>query len=70
MWMILMCIIQEKVQFILNKLKSFHPNIQFAFELEKNNTTEFLNILIAGIDNNQMETRVYRKETNTNIYIN
>lgn len=70
MWMILMCIIQEKVQFILNKLKSFHPNIQFAFELEKNITTEFLNTLIARIGNNQMETRVYRKETNANIYIN
>ena len=52
-------IVPETVRFILYKLNSFRPNIQFTFELEKNNTIAFLDVLIKLIDISQMETRVY-----------
>ena len=33
-----------KVDFILTKLNSYHPNIQFTFELEKNKQITFLDV--------------------------
>ena len=35
-----------KVEFILNKINNYHPNINFTFELGKNNGINFLDILI------------------------
>ena len=35
------CAIHEKVSFILAKLNSYHPNIQFTFEIDKNKLTTF-----------------------------
>ena len=59
-----------KVEFILNKLNNYHPNINFTFELEKNNEINFLDVLIKRVNNNKLETGVYRKPTSTDIYIN
>ena len=50
-----------KVEFILNKLNNFHPNINLTFELEKNNEINFLDVLINRVNNNKIETGVYRK---------
>ena len=58
------------VEFILNKLNNYHPNINFTFELEKNNEINFLDVLIKRVNNNKLETGVYRKLTSTDIYIN
>ena len=60
----------EKVDFILTKLNSYHPNIQFTFELEKNKQITFLDVLVKRTVANQIETCVHRKETSTNLYIN
>ena len=57
------------VEFILNKLNNYHPNINFTFELEKNNEINFLDVLIKRVNNNKLETGVYRKLTSTDIYI-
>ena len=46
---------------ILNKLNVFHQNIQFTYELEKNNV-----FLIHNKDT--IETTVYRKPTNSDIF--
>ena len=35
------CAIHEKVSFILAKLNSYHPNIQFTFEIDKNKLITF-----------------------------
>ena len=59
-----------KVEFILNKLNNFHPNINLTFELEKNNEINFLDVLIKIVNNNKLETGVYRKSARSNIYIN
>ena len=60
----------QKVESILNKLNDYHPNIEFTFELEENNSINFLDVNIKRISNNKLETTVYRKTTNTDIYIN
>ena len=59
-----------KVKFIWNKLKNYHPNIKFTFELEKNNEINFLNVLIKRVNNKKLETGVHRKPANTDICIN
>ena len=45
-----------KVEFILNKLNNYHPNIYFIFQLEKNKGINFLDVLIKRVDNNKLET--------------
>ena len=51
----------EKVDFISTKLNSYHPNIQFTFELEKNKQMTFLDVFVKRTATNQIETCVYRK---------
>ena len=59
-----------KVKFILNKLNNYHLNINFTFELDKNNEINFLELLIKRVGKNKLKTSVYRKPTSTDIYIN
>ena len=40
------------------------------YELEKERQISFLDVLITRTENNTFETTVFRKETNTNLYIN
>ena len=40
-----------KVDSILTKLNSYHPNIQFSFELEKNKEITFLDVLVKRTSN-------------------
>ena len=58
-----------KVDMILYTLNNFHPNIKFTFELEQNNTINFLDVTIKKSNNNDIETTTYRNTTITNIYI-
>ena len=60
----------QKVDFILTKLDSYHPNIQFTFKLEKNKQITFLGVLVKRTASNQIETSVHKKETSTDFYIN
>ena len=48
----------------------YHPNIQFALELEKDKKITFLDVLVIRTVANQIETCVHRKETSTNLYMN
>ena len=54
---------------ILNKLNDFHQNIQFTYELEKNNKLAFLDVLLIR-NKDTIETTVSRKQTNSDIYLN
>ena len=49
------------VEFILNKLNNYHPNINFTFELEKNNEINFLDVLIKRVNNSKLETAGEKK---------
>ena len=55
-------------EFVLSCLNSFNNSIQFTYEIEKENEISFLDILIIH-SGQKIETRVYKKSTNTDIYI-
>ena len=57
------------IDIILSKLNSFHPNIQFIYEIEEKNKLPFLDVLLIR-NGNFIETKVYRKPTNNDIYLN
>ena len=59
---------EDSIEHVMSILNGFHPSIQFTYETESNNRLSFLDVLI--IRNGQgIETCVYRKPTNTDIYI-
>ena len=59
----------DSIQHVLNTLNSFHPNIQFTFETEQNNSIPFLDILLIRNNSSKIDTTVYRKSTHKDIYI-
>ena len=54
---------------ISNKINGFHQNIQFTYELEKNNKLAFLVVLLK-CNKVSIETIVYKKPTDSDIYLN
>ena len=58
-----------KLEEIIATLNNFHPNIKFTHEFEQNNEIPFLDVLVKKEDNGELQTGVYRKETNKSIYI-
>ena len=62
--------VPEKIDFILKELSSYHPNITFAYELEENNKITFRDFLKNRMSFNEIETSIYRKKSNIDIFIN
>ena len=58
------------IRYIVNQLNSFDENIQFTFEMEDENKLAFPNVMVIRNTNDTINTTVYRKPTNTDIYIN
>ena len=54
---------------VLDKLNTYHPNIQFTYEIEKLNKLSFLDVLMSKMEDGRLITTVYRKPTNRNQYI-
>ena len=54
---------------VLETLNSYHTNNKFTIEIESKNKTSFLDVLLIR-SNSLIGTKVYRKNTNTDIYIN
>ena len=59
----------DKLEEINDILNSFDNNISFTHELEQNNQLPFLDALISN-NNGNIQSTVYRKPTNTDVYIN
>ena len=57
----------ESVQKALNE---FHKDINFTFETETEKKIPFLDVMISRKEDGTFDTEVYRKKTDTNIYIN
>ena len=58
-----------KLSYILLTINTFHKNIiKFTMEIEKNSTILFLDVLLIRTQQ-KIHTTVYRKNTNTNLYI-
>ena len=60
----------DKIGYIVNQLNTFNENIQLTYEMEEESKLAFLDVMVIGNTNNDINTTVYRKPTNTDIYIN
>ena len=60
----------SKIEFVSEKLNSYRPNIQLIHEIEENQKITFLDVLIIRTRDNKLQTTEFRKETNTDLYIN
>jgi hypothetical protein len=57
--------------YVQEQLNAFHQKIQFTYEMEENGKLPFLDVLITRQPTDRkIETSVYRKQTNTDIYMN
>ena len=63
-------VMEESITFVIEKLNSYHWNLQFKYELEHVDELSFLYVLVIKQSNNKVETTVYRKNTTTEIYLN
>ena len=54
---------------MLSILKNFHPKIKFTYEMEVESKLTFLDILLHR-DGHDIITIVYRKVTNSDVYLN
>ena len=52
---------------VIDILNRFHQNIKFTYEVEYNRKISFLVVLLMRC-NGKLETTVFRKETNNDIY--
>ena len=60
----------DSIDYVLKMLNGFHRNIQFTYEVEIDSKISFLDVLVIRDSNNNINTTVYRKSTNNNIYLN
>ena len=58
---------EHSIPQIVQKLIQVEPSINFKYELEKNNSLLFLDILLIN-NNNKLEFKVYHKINNKNAY--
>ena len=58
----------SSINYVLSELNSFHKNINFTFEEEKDNKISFLDVLILR-NGNSIETTVYGKFTYNDVYL-
>ena len=59
----------NSVNHVITELNSFHSNIQFTYEIEQNNSISFLDVKLIR-NREKLDTTVYRKPTNSDIYLN
>ena len=61
---------EGSVERILDCLNGFHPSIKFTHESEVDGKIAFLDVKVCTRDDRGFDTEVYRKKTDTNVYIN
>ena len=59
----------ERITYVLGQLNSFYERMPFTHEAEHNNKLPFLDVLLVK-NVNKLDPTVYRKPTNTDIYLN
>ena len=59
---------QESIEHVLSKLSGYHDNIEFTHEIENDGQLPFSDVLVIRKDY-EVETAVYRKSTNNDIYL-
>ena len=56
------------VEYVLSVLNSFHKNIKFTYEEERNNILPFLDVLFIR-DGEKLSPTAYRKDTHNDLYL-
>ena len=69
MSMTLTFIQDDKIDYVLEILNNFHPSIKFTYEKEQDGCIAFLDVKLIRKVNGSFITEVYRKKTDTNIYL-
>ena len=59
----------DSIAYVLDQLNSFHEQIQFTYEVEHNIKLPFLDFLLVK-NANKIDTTVYEKPTNADVYLN
>ena len=59
----------DSIEYVLNISNGFHRNTQFTYKVEKDSKTSFLDLLVIRDLNSNINTIVYRKGTNNDIYL-
>ena len=59
---------EDCVDIVLQAINNYHSNINFTYELESDNKISFLDVLIHRQED-RIDTSVYRKPTNNNIFL-
>ena len=59
----------NEIQNVLNVLNSFHADIKFTHEIEKNGCISFLDVKITKMEDGSLVREIFRKATDTNIYL-
>ena len=60
----------DSIDYVLKMLNGFHRNIQFTYEVETDSKILFLDVFVRCDSSNKINTTVYRKSTNNDIYLN
>ena len=60
----------DSIHYVLKMLNGFHRNIQFTQEVETDSKISFLDALIIRDSSNKINTTLYRKSPNNDIYLN
>ena len=60
----------DSIDYVLKMLNGFHRNINFTYEVEIDLKISFFYVLVIRDSNNNINTTVYRKSTNNDIYLN
>ena len=60
---------EGKIDEIISSLNSFHPNIKFTHEIEQNKCISFLDVRVIKNDAGLLSREVFRKDTDTNVYL-
>ena len=62
---------KNKIDTVLNALNAFHDSIKITYEKERMNEIAFLDVKVKRYDNSPLlKTDIYRKKTDSSIYIN
>jgi hypothetical protein len=59
---------EDELREFLDHLSSFHHNIKFTMEVEKNRSLPFLDVLVSRRPDGSLGDTVYRKPTHTDLY--
>ena len=61
---------ENEIENVKNVLNTFHKDIKFTHEVEKNGNIAFLDVSVNKKEDGSFQTKVYRKKTDTNLYVN